>query len=152
MLICCFPPSRASFKTELPITTFARICVSAIVICHYPLQANPARRSALTLWKSMTGGQEPSPVLHGVRYASITVSYRNAQIRIYIANNDAKLYHYVFCFSDGIFGGLAADCSLCERPRGGSIYRGRNRLYRCVLYLTGGVLLQHVRGKTDQKY
>jgi Transmembrane amino acid transporter protein len=67
-------PHSCVYISELPITTFARICVSAIVICHYPLQANPARRSALTLWKSMAGGsQEPSPALYAVRYASITV-------------------------------------------------------------------------------
>lgn len=35
---------------EAGLTTLARVCVSAILLTHFPLQAHPARRSALSLW------------------------------------------------------------------------------------------------------
>ena len=60
---------------ELSVTTFARVCVSAIVMFHYPLQANPARRSVLTLLQSLDGGQEPTVNLYNARYVIITTMF-----------------------------------------------------------------------------
>ena len=60
---------------ELSVTTFARICVSTIVMFHYPLQANPARRSILTLLQSLDGGQEPTINLYNARYVITTTMF-----------------------------------------------------------------------------
>ena len=58
---------------EIPVTTAARICVSLIVSFSYPLQANPARRSVLTLLKSACGGHDPSLSVYRIRYTMTTV-------------------------------------------------------------------------------
>lgn len=67
-------------RAEIPVTTAARICVSFIVAFSYPLQCNPARRSVLTLLKSVFGkGEEPSLAVYRIRYTAITVNQRHLQ-------------------------------------------------------------------------
>lgn len=72
---------------ELPITTFARICVSAIVVFHYPVQANPARRSLLTLLQHMDG-REPSPKMYKARYVISTAMFLLASFFIAVSVSD----------------------------------------------------------------
>ena len=61
-------------SAETALTSVSRIFVSLIVICHYPLQLHPARRSMLSILQKLAGDQPPSPQLYYARYIVITVS------------------------------------------------------------------------------
>jgi amino acid permease len=73
---------------EIPLTTAARICVSFIVSFAYPLQANPSRRSLLTLWRTACGGGEPSILNYNLRYYTITITFLITSLFIAITVHD----------------------------------------------------------------
>lgn len=58
---------------DIPATSACRIFVSLIVSFHYPLQCHPGRRSALSIWKKVSGSEEPSVNVYRLRYIIVTV-------------------------------------------------------------------------------
>ncbi len=60
---------------ENAVTGAARVFVSLIVSFHYPLQVNPGRKSALSLWKHFSDNQDPSPSTFRFRYIIVTAIF-----------------------------------------------------------------------------
>ena len=77
-----------SYPARSAVTTVARLCVSAVVACHYPLQANPARKCLLTAWQGLTGGAAPAPDVYKARYITVTAVFLTASFLLAVAMDD----------------------------------------------------------------
>ena len=55
-------PDLLQSYPETDLTTLARVCVSIIVLTHFPLQAHPARTNILSLWQHVSPLSHPTAV------------------------------------------------------------------------------------------
>ena len=56
-----------------PLTSFARVAVSALVACSYPLQCDPSRNCALSLWRTISGDIYVTEDKEKMRFNTFTV-------------------------------------------------------------------------------
>ena len=69
--------------------TVARLMITFIVVFSYPLQANPARRSTLTIFHALCdAGKEPSPSTLRFRYILITGIYFTLTVVVALTVDD----------------------------------------------------------------
>ena len=77
--------------TDAGIVIFARLAVSFAVVCAYPLQANPSRRSAISLVNALCRRWEKPPVNPTVAHVVFSVGFLALSTCIALAVTDIEL-------------------------------------------------------------
>lgn len=79
-LLLNFPMNR--------ISSFARFCVSLVVLFHYPLQLNPARKCILSMLRSVDNEEVVDSVAYCRKYFIITTVFLISSYSVALATND----------------------------------------------------------------
>jgi len=82
-LLLNFPMNR--------ISSFARVCVSLTVLFHYPLQLNPARKSILSIIRSIDNEEVLQPSLYFRKYFSVTFGFLISSYIVALSTKDLGL-------------------------------------------------------------
>ena len=79
-LLLNFPMNR--------ISSFARVCVSLTVLFHYPLQLNPARKSILSILRSIDNEEVLQPSLYFRKYFIVTLGFLISSYAVALSTKD----------------------------------------------------------------
>ena len=75
-------PDLLQSYPETDLTTLARVCVSIIVLTHFPLQAHPARTNILSLW------QHVSPLTHPTAASPLHTQASSSSLHMALPTED----------------------------------------------------------------
>ena len=70
------------------VSSFARVCISLVVLLHYPLQLNPARKCILSILKNVDNEDELQPNIYFRKYCFVTLTFLLSSFGVALSTND----------------------------------------------------------------
>lgn len=70
------------------VSSFARASIALVVLLHYPLQLNPARKCILSILKNVDNEEEIQPVIYFRKYCFVTFIFLISSFGVAMSTND----------------------------------------------------------------